>query len=61
MCEVCWAWCSAGEVGHCAAVGAAMVVQVVQAVNKEEKLREVEQRSQDSWAFSLLPCEDYSG
>lgn len=47
--------------GHCAAVGAAMVVQVVQAVNKEEKLREVEQRSQDSWAFSLLPCEDYSG
>lgn len=68
MCEVYWAWCSAGEVGHSAAVGAAVVVQVVQTVNKEEKLSEVEQRSQDSYhrrkdsrAFSLLPCEDYSG
>lgn len=41
MCEVCWVWCSAGEMGHC---GAVVVVEVVQAVNKEEKLRGVEQR-----------------
>lgn len=51
--------------GHC---GAVVVVEVVQAVNKEEKLRGVEQRSQESYhrrqdsrAFSLVPCEDYSG
>lgn len=58
-------WCSAGEMGHC---GAVVVVEVVQAVNKEEKLRGVEQRSQESYhrrqdsrAFSLVPCEDCSG
>lgn len=35
--------------GTLCSAGAAMVVQVVQAVNKEERLREVEQRSQDSY------------